>query len=64
MSFPDLFLCSVGAITLLPRVLEAAASYNTSDGGPSESEMEKMRKDLQLTMPDQHGWPRLWDDPA
>ena len=63
MSFPDLFLCSVGDITLLPRVLEAAASYNTSDGGPSESEMEKMRKDLQLTMPDRHGWPRLWDNP-
>lgn len=62
MNFPDLFLCSVGDISLLPRVLEAASSYEHDKGGPSKEEMEKMRKDLQLTMPGSHGWPRLWDD--
>lgn len=59
MSFPKLFLCSVGDISLVPRVLEAAAGYDAATGGPAEAEMEKMRRDLQLTMPDQHGWPRL-----
>src|SRR6056297_1393367 len=38
LSFSQLFLCSVGDITLLPRVLEAAASFNASDGGPADSE--------------------------
>lgn len=62
LSFPQLFLCSVGDIGLLPRVLEAAASYDAVAGGPSSDQMEKMRKDLQLTMPGPHGWPRLWDE--
>lgn len=62
LSFPQLFLCSVGDISLLPRVLEAAASYDAQAGGPSTEVMEKMRKDLQLTMPGPHGWPRLWDE--
>lgn len=62
LSFPQLFLCSVGDIALLPRVLEAAASYDAAVGGPDTEELEKMRKDLQLTMPGPHGWPRLWEE--
>ena len=63
LSFPDLFLCSAGDSALLPWILEAAARFESA-GGPDVKEMEELLRERGLTMPDQHGWPRLWDDPG
>lgn len=63
LSFPDLFLCSAGDGTLLAHTLEAAARFQ-SLGGPEATEMEKLSRDRRLTVPDQKGWPRLWDKPT
>jgi len=58
MSFEDLFLTSVGDTGLLPLVLEAAATYEEA---PERSEMDEMRSRLNMTIPGQKQWPRLWD---
>ncbi len=61
LSFPDLFLCSVGSTQLLPEVLKAAASFDPASDGPDNVALEKMREELLLTMPGNHGWTRLWN---
>lgn len=63
LSFPEIFLCSAGDGALLPYTLEAAARFQ-STGGPDAEEMEQLLRDRRLTMPDEHGWPRLWDQPT
>ncbi|MFP4180409.1 MAG: aldo/keto reductase [Spirochaetaceae bacterium] len=52
----ELFLCSVGDVDLLPKVLGGADSFTSA---PSREEMEEMRVRLEMTMPEQHQWPRL-----
>ena len=61
LSFPDIFLCSVGETTLPPMVLEAAIQDHGPTSRPTEEEMEKMRSELGLSMPGPREWPRLWD---
>lgn len=52
----ELFLCSVGDVDLLPKVLDAAERFETP---PSTEEMEEMRTRLAMQMPAQNRWPRL-----
>lgn len=55
LSHPEVFLCSVGDIDLLPKVLDAAERFDGE--GPSEKEMENLKEDLDLTPPSD--WPGL-----
>ncbi len=52
----ELFLCSVGDVDLLPKVLDAAERFTIP---PSNEQMEEMRRRLDMRMPEQHQWPRL-----
>lgn len=56
MSVPELFLASPGDIDLLPLVLQAASDYDTT---PERSEMEEMRRRLEMSIPAQAQWPRV-----
>lgn len=56
MGFDGLFFTSCGDTSLLPLVLDAAASY---EGRPPREEMEEMRERLGMMIPPQHTWPRL-----
>lgn len=57
MAQEELFLASVGDVSLLPLFLQAAADYTKR---PEKLEMEEMVARLGITIPAQNQWPRLW----